>query len=179
MLTDDDLTRELGEAFRSATTDLTYNGRTAPRRPAAIVVPVVAVGGVLAAGVGIAAGSGGGSHSSARPSVAISTSAQPQPAGHRASAETMTLAAFTARYVQAAEGKFPIVAEVVKDGLPSGVRELATPGTAARAWIGKDPRSGDNALYVKAPTREGGRLFALLSPSWTKHQLIYLFRHGN
>jgi hypothetical protein len=100
---------------------------------------------------------------------------------HQKVAEPMTLAAFSARFERAArkEGKFPIFAAVVKGGLPSGVREIATPQTSARAWIGKDPKSGDNALYVKAPTRNGGLLFALYSPAWTKHQLVYLFRHGD
>ena len=52
MLTDDDLTRELGAAFRAQTNDLTYSGRRRPRRTAVVAVPVVAVGIALGA-VGI------------------------------------------------------------------------------------------------------------------------------
>ncbi|MFL6062337.1 MAG: hypothetical protein ACJ72E_13980, partial [Marmoricola sp.] len=43
MLTDDDLTRELGAAFRSGTRDLTYTGRRTPRRIAPVAVPATAV----------------------------------------------------------------------------------------------------------------------------------------
>lgn len=68
-------------------------------------------------------------------------------------------------------------ARLVDGELPHGVREVPLTGTAARAWVGKDPKSGDNALYLKAPARNHGRLFVLLSPTWTQTQLVRLVEH--
>ena len=56
MLTDDELTHELGAAFRAGTSDLTYAGRRRPRRVAAATLPAAAVVVALAAvAVGVAA----------------------------------------------------------------------------------------------------------------------------
>jgi hypothetical protein len=64
---------------------------------------------------------------------------------------------------------------------PGQVPGDATPIDApapAKAWVGTDPETGDQALWVDAPTRNGGNLFALLSPTWTTDQLADLFHHG-
>jgi hypothetical protein len=179
MLTDDDLTRELGAAFRDVTADLTYRGRTSPRMRST-AVPVAAAGGLLVAGAVVAGSLSGGSSRSdlmvqhAGPPIVMPGSV----AKPHLVTESVQLAGFTMTYQVAKGAPDPVVATIITGGLPSGVREIATPGTKAKAWVGKDPKSGDNALYVKAPTRFHGRIFALLSPSWSQHQLIHLFRSG-
>ena len=64
---------------------------------------------------------------------------------------------------------------------PGQVPAAATPISApegVKAWVGTDPESGDHALWVDAPTRNEGHLFALLSPTWTTDQLTDLFHNG-
>jgi hypothetical protein len=191
MLTDDDLTRELAAAFRAATTDLTYTGRTRPPRRAAAVLPATAGTVAVAAVVAGAIITGGHPHPASGPvavgptatgPAAASSTAGPA-AGHASAAsptpvtETLTLAGFTITYQRIAGQPDPVVAELVVGGLPAGVREVHLTGTKSRAWVGQDPRSGDNALYLRASTRNGGRLFALLSATWSEKQLIGLVAH--
>jgi hypothetical protein len=186
MLTDDDLARELGAAFRAATTDLTYTGRTRPPRQAApavtAAVTAVAVAAVTAGTISVA-----GHHHPAASPVAVGPTAASRTAGPAAArpstapptpvTETITLAGFTITYQHTAGQPDPVIAELAVGGLPAGVREVHLTGTRARAWVGKDPRSGDNALYVRAPTRNHKRLFVLLSATWTQKQLIGLLVH--
>ncbi|MFC6342117.1 hypothetical protein ACFP8W_09020, partial [Nocardioides hankookensis] len=68
-----------------------------------------------------------------------------------------------------ADGHVTVPDDATSIDAPSGVE----------AWIGVDPASGDNAVYVKAPTRNGGEVFAVLSPTWTQDQLVDLFRNGD
>lgn len=89
---------------------------------------------------------------------------------------TISLDGFTLHYQKRAGSPAPLRAELAVQGLPSGSRPVPLSGTTAKAWVGTDPASGDNALYVRSPARNGGRLFALLSSSWTKEQLIALLR---
>jgi hypothetical protein len=186
MLTDDDLTRELGAAFRAATTDLTYTGRTRPpRRPAPAVtaaVTTVAIAAVTAGAVSVAShphpadGPGAAGPTAAAPT-AGTAAARPSAAPPTPVTETMTLAGFTISYQHTAGAPDPVIAELAVGGLPAGVREVHLTGTRARAWVGRDPRSGDNALYLRAPTRNGGRLFVLLSATWSQKRLIGLVAH--
>jgi hypothetical protein len=184
LLTDDDLTRELGEAFHAATTDLTYRGRTRPPRGIGPALPAAAASAVL---VAVAIGAVNVAdhphpavgHSAGRPSVGGPNVAGPPAAkARKLVTETMTLAGFTITFQHASGAPDPVVAELVVGGLPAGVRTVPLTGTEARVWVGTDPKSGDNALYVKAPTRNGGRLFALLSTTWSQHQLIDLVKEG-
>lgn len=192
MLTDDDLTRELAGAFRAVTADLTYTGRTRPPRRAAAGaaagVGAVAVAAVVAAGaIGVGghshpAPAAAGGHRTAGSSTAGSSAAGPAPA-HPSTAkpslvtEAYSLAGFQISYQRTAGSPDPVIAERVTGGLPAGVREVHLPGTRARAWVGHDPRTGDNALYLRAPARNGGRLFVLLSSTWSQRRLIRLVEH--
>jgi hypothetical protein len=90
---------------------------------------------------------------------------------------TLTLAGFTITYQHTAGQPDPVIAERVAGGLPAGVREIHLAGTKSRGWAGQDPRSGDNALYIKVPARHGGRLFVLLSATWSQRRLIGLVEH--
>ena len=177
MLTDDDLTAELEAAFRSTTTGLTYTGRRRPRRTTVVVMPLAAAASIAVAAVAI----GVNLPDDQAPSIASRGATQPSA---RASAmpklvtDSIKLAGFTISYRHQQGQPAPLHA-VMRATLPEGVTEVPLTGTEARAWIGKDPKTGDNALYVKAPTRNDNRLFALLSSQWSQEQLIDLFKHGS
>jgi hypothetical protein len=96
MLTDEELSRELGDAFKSATQDLTYAGKTCPTSVMSTAMPAVAFAGVAAvAVVAVASSSGsdgvqtGGAH---HPTIHLST-AKPHVHNGRSITRTMTLAA--------------------------------------------------------------------------------------
>lgn len=177
MLTDDDLTRELRETFRTATSHVHYTGRTRPRSPMAVVAPTATVAVTLVA-VGIGVGATGGHHSDSRRSGstgAVTPSPHHQP---QVVTKTMKLAGYTLRYQTTAGAQPPVYAVLDVAALPDSVREVPVTGTDAQAWVGTDPGTGNNALYLKAPTRNGGRLFGLESAVWTQDQLVDLFKNG-
>jgi hypothetical protein len=186
MLTDDDLTRELGDAFRAATAEMTYTGRTRPRRRMVVALPAVAGVVVLAAVTAGALDGSSATHQHARTAAAGAGFIHPAPvrpattSGSPASnpvlvTKTMKLDGFTISFQRAAGDPDPVFAETGLKGLPTGVRRVPATRPGFREWIGKDPKTGDNALYVKAPNRSGRQLFALLSPTWSQQRLIKLF----
>jgi hypothetical protein len=187
VLTDDDLTRELGAAFRAATADLSYTGRTRPPRRACVALPATAAAVAVAAVAAGAIGTAGHSWPAAGPAGPGPATAGPAPAGpataHSPAAkrplvtEAFSLAGFRITYQRTAGQPNPVIAGRVAGGLPAGVRPVHLTGTRARAWAGRDPRTGDNALYIKAPARSGGRLFVLLSATWSQKRLIGLVAH--
>ncbi len=175
MLTDDDLTAELEAAFRSTTEGLTYTGRRRPRRTTVVVMPLAAAASIAIAAVAI----GVNPPEDAAPSIASRTPPSAQPsATPKLVTDSIKLAGFTISYRHQQGQPAPLHA-VMRATLPEGVTEVPLTGTEARAWIGKDPKTGDNALYVKAPTRNDNRLFALLSSQWSQEQLIDLLKHGS
>ena len=175
MLTDEELTRELSDAFREATAGLEYAGRVpTPRRVSVLAVPA-AIG--TAAAVAVVAGSLGGTPGQEGPAPttpAPSAAASPQP---RLVTDTVTFAGYTFSFHKRAGDPDPVRAEMAPRGLPDGVRRIAI-DPPARAWIGRDPESGDAALYLQAPTRNQGRMFVLLSSVWDQRQLVHLLRTG-
>lgn len=181
MLTDDDLTRQLGSAFRAEAGDLEYAGRVPTlRRTATVAIPVaatLAAAAVLTAVAVTNADSPAGDGATvADPGATTSSGPSPKP---RLVTEKVHVAGYTFTYRHA-------VGDELADDLyavmnPGEVPADATPIDApepAKAWIGTDPVSGDTGLYVDAPTRNEGHLFALLSPTWTAEQLTDLFHNG-
>lgn len=181
MLTDDDLTRELSAAFRDGTRDLSYAGRRRPRRTAAVAVPVAAVTlavGALAINGVLSSPAGSGGVPSVHAPVAGASGATSADA--RTVTEKLELAGFSFTY-QVRSGdddKYPILVSRVSGGVPDDAREVALPGAEAQAWVGTDPATGDAALWVKAPTRNGGELFEMHSPRWTEADFVSLVRTG-
>ena len=172
MLTDDLLTDELGAAFREATAGMTYAGPVpSPRRTPLLLVPAAALG---AAAVVLATGSLGESPAPTRPTPPSAPTSAAQP---RLVTDTMEFAGYTFRYQRAAGAVDPLRVELVDAVLPEGVRTVAI-APPARAWVGTDPASGDAALYIEAPTRNDGKLFVMLSSTWTQGQLVHLLHTG-
>ena len=180
MLTDDDLTRQLGSAFRDATDDLTYAGRVpTPRRPALLVaVPAAATVAAAATLVVAATGSPSGDApvSRATPTHHATSGADASASGTVVTDE-IEVAGFTLRYQRTAGEPDPIR---LVDGLevPADARSVSAE-PPAQAWVGTDPSTGDAALWLKAPTRNEGRLFALVSSVWTQDQLVDLLHNGS
>jgi hypothetical protein len=181
MLTDDDLTRSLGSAFHDATEGLTYTGRTRPpRQVLSTVLPAVAAGAVLTAAAVAAVET---SHPST-PSVGASvrpTPHHPSPtaARHPAKKTLVTrkvrLAGFTITYQAAAGSPIQLYAEVGFSSVPASATPVTTTNPNAKTWIGTQPKTGDNALYIQFTDADSGQLYALVSPTWTQQQLIKAF----
>jgi hypothetical protein len=184
MLTDDDLTRQLGGAFRDATADLEYGGRVpAPRTTAATIgVPLASTAAVVAA-LAVVWASSPDTEDTAPPSAdGPSASAAPSTAAPAHAAELVTdtieVAGFTFSYRHApGQPAAEVIHVFVPDGLPDGVRPVDVP-EPSKAWVGTDPRSGEVAIYLKAPSRFDGRLFGVSSPSLSEDQMITFLHTG-
>lgn len=169
MLTDDEIGRELGAAFRADAAGLRYTGRRRPPRRAA--VPLSAG---VAAAVVAAAALGASMHSAA--GTAGPAAARTVPA---LTSATIRLDGLTLHYQHRAGQPSGLRLDQDVRAVPAGARPVPlAAGASARAWVGKDPASGDNALYLQSPVRLGGRIFALLSPSLTQGQLIAILNNG-
>jgi hypothetical protein len=182
MLTDDDLTRQLGDALRDVAGDLEYGGRVpAPRTTAATIgVPLASTAAVVAA-LAVVWASSPDTEDTAVPSAdgpAASTAPATTAPAPKLVTDTIEVAGFTFSY-QHAPGQ--PVAEVihvfVPDGLPDGARPVDVP-SPAKAWVGKDPRSGEVAIYLEQPGRFDGKLFGVSSPSLGEAQMITFLRTG-
>jgi hypothetical protein len=177
MLTDDDLTRELGAAFRAETHALSYTGRRRPRRTAVMAVPVAAVTVAIAA-VAVNATLGSGTTTPPSPAVAVPSSGPSTPAAApRPVTAKFRFAGYTFTYQRAQGQTAPIVASMEPGPVPDGFTPVSAPN-GAKAWVGKDPQNGDNAIYVQIADRNGGQLFSLHSPVWTQDELVDFFHHG-
>ena len=174
MLTDDELSRELGAAFRAATEELTYTGRRRPpRRTALVAVPVASAAVAIAAAI----------VATPRTDEQGTPAAQAPPSVEGAPSQavvsdSINLAGFTLHYERPVGSPDPLRPQYDVDGPPDNATPVPLTGTEAKAWVGVDPESGDNAIYLQAPTRNGGKLFALMSPTWTQDQLVDLLRNG-
>ena len=179
MLTDDDLSRQLSGAFRAAAHDLTYAGRVpAPRSPITTIgVPLASSAAVVAA-LAVVWASSPDTEVGTPPGADGPTTAATRPSAPKVVTEKVEVAGFTFSYRHAAGDSR---ADDLYGDMHVTVPDDATPIEApegVKAWVGVDPDSGDHAIYVDAPTRNGGQVFALLSPTWTEDQLVDLFRNG-
>ncbi|WP_395695526.1 hypothetical protein [Nocardioides sp.] len=180
MLTDDDLTRQLGGAFREAAADLAYAGRVpAPRSAAATWgVPLASTAAVATTLAVVWTASTAPEDAGAPRAESPATSAAPVTTP-RVVTRTVEVAGFTFSYRSGARAAHVDDLYVQSQvSVPADATRIDSP-EGTRAWVGVDPASGDHALYVEAPTRNDGRVFAVLSPTWTRDQLVDLFRHGD
>lgn len=174
MLTDDDLTTELRAAFHGATDDLRYAGRVpAPRNRVAVGVPLAASAAVVATLAVVWANA----PETAEAPVATPPSESPLTGGYapRIVHAKIRIAGFALAGTGPADDLYAKVGADV--ALPDGARPIDAP-EGVKAWVGTDPRTGDHGVWVEAPTRNAGALFAVLSPTWTTQQLADLFHHG-
>lgn len=182
MLTDEDLTRELGIAFREATQDLTYAGRRRPQAATPIVLSTTAFAGAAAVGAIALAGTFGTPSTSAGVAAPRSghqdASTSPTPHHGHLVTRQMRLAGMTLTYSYSDGQPDPVIATMVRGGLPDGVTAVSVDRTDVKVWAGVDPQTGDNAVFVQVADGDlAGKTYALLSPTWTQAQLIDLFEN--
>jgi hypothetical protein len=188
VLTDDDLTRQLGAAFEDATRDTTYDG-AAPRvrsRPAWVAPGWVALpaAGAVAAAV-LVMGSTGDAPSSPAPDAApdVTTAApSPTPSAEDTVTDSFTLAGMTFTYERGAD-EASIDDQFLRVYDPGQLPGWAQPvelesGASATVWVGQDPATGDVSMFVASPERWGGALTGLASPTLSVEQMTELARTG-
>jgi hypothetical protein len=181
MLTDDELSRELGTAFHAAAGDLTYTGRRQPpRRTVAVALPIAA--GTVAIAAAVFTTTAG----SPTPGTQAATSTPAAPADGAAVAsptmisDDISLAGLTLRYERPAGSPDPLRVDHDVDRVPDNATPVPlAEGATGKAWVGVDPASGDNAIYLQSPARNGGETFAMLSSTWTQDQLVDLLLNGS
>ena len=167
MLTDDQLTSQLRDAFHGATDDLRYAGRVpAPRNRLALGVPTVASAAVLATLTVVWAANGSDDPAPA-------PEARPTSSAHR---HLVTSRIQVAGFTLQGSGPADDLQLAVGAPLPDDAAPISAP-EGAKAWVGTTP-SGEHGLWVQAPTRNDGAMFAVLSPTWSLDQLTDLFHHG-
>lgn len=188
MLTDDDLTRQLGAAFDAETDGMTYDGavprpRTRPvwARPGLIALPAA---GAVAAAVLVV----GSLDDPTPPAGPESSTAQPAPSTDAATAtvdtvtEEVQLAGMTFTY-ERSPGEESVDDQFLRVYDPGQLPEWAQPvelesGASAKVWVGQDPSTGDVSMFVDSPGRWEGRLTGLASPTITVEQMTSLARTG-
>ncbi|MEI5676140.1 MULTISPECIES: hypothetical protein [unclassified Nocardioides] len=168
MLTDADLTRDLRVAFHDAAADLTYDGpvptvRATPLwgRIGMVTLPAAAAVAAAAVVVGGSAPDAPTPPPSAAPSAPPSTA--PSSAGEVVTEEFQVMG-MTLSYERGLSEQ-PISFTLASPAsVPEGASEVDFPEMdPARAWVTTDG-SGEAVLYLKAPTRNEGRLMSLTAP---------------
>lgn len=182
MLTDDDLGRQLSGAFHHASDDLTYAGRVpAPRSTITTIGVPLATSAAVVAALAVVWAASPDTDDPAPPIAggpSVSSTPSPTAPAPRLVTEKIEVAGFTFSYRHAAGDS--LVDDLYGDmhvTVPADAKPVDAP-EGVKAWVGVDPDSGDHAIYVDAPTRNGGQVFALLSPTWTEDQLVDLFHNG-
>jgi hypothetical protein len=173
---DDQLTHDLGDAFRAATADLTYAGRVpTPRRTPLIVVPAV-VAGTAAVALAVASVTSGGHSGQAHakaPSAASPTSIRPvttAPTRTRLVTKKLKLAGYTLVYSQPS-GNDPLYGRIVS-AVPASATQVPT-GGPAKDWVGVDPATGYNTAFVDLGN---GRILAITSADATRDELVTMLQ---
>jgi hypothetical protein len=171
MLTDDQLTHELADAFRATTDGMAYDGRVprGPRTPM-YVAPIVAVAG--AAALAVVATSGGG----AKPAVVhAGTGAPPTAMKPSSRVELVTreirLAGYTMSYTEPS-ADHPMVATVITS-VPASAGSVQGDDPTTQYWIGVDPSTGWETGYVVAAD---GFKAAIGSADATRDELLAMFQ---
>ncbi len=195
MLTDDDLIRELEAGFRDESRALTYSGRVpSPRRPVVpwTTVPIAAA----AAAVIVLPQLGGGGTPTATPAPPRATQTVPQavpqhvhgsfgagpsaPAanGHvRLVTTSFEFAGRTFRIQRPANQPLRyIVCRIGAAAPPADATPVPNPFDIERAWSGRDPKTGDAAVWVKDSRFFHGQYLEMSSPSYTEQELVTMLQ---
>jgi hypothetical protein len=185
MLTDDDLTRQLGAAFEDDTRDKTYGGAV-PRvrtRPAWVAPGWVALpaAGAVAAAV-LVFGSIGDTAPPAAPDAGATTAAPSQATTTDGTvSEEIQLAGmtFTVRHQAGDDFSMEMLAVYAVDQVPAWAEpvELES-GASAKVWVGQAPDGGRVSMFVESPVRWGGKLTGLASPDLSVEQMIEVAKTG-
>src|SRR5580658_8939550 len=174
MFTDEQFTRSLGDAFRAAAADLSYDRpapvpsrvslATAPR----LLAGAAGVGALIVAAIAVPTHVATQGHRTGPTATAVS------PKAGKVVAMKFTLAGYTMTYHQAAGaqqlyGEF--VAAVPSDAEPVAVPVAVLDGATVAEYVGIDPTTGYNAAYV---VFTNGRILEITSSDATHDELVAL-----
>jgi hypothetical protein len=174
MFTDEQFTRSLGEAFRTATADLSYDRPApAPPRVSLATTPRLLAGAAGVAAV-IVAATTLPTHVATQGDRTGSAATAVRPKAGKAVTMTFTLAGYTMTYHQAA-GAEQLYGRFVA-AVPSGAEPVAAPvaaldGATVAEYVGVDPTTGYNAAYV---VFDNGRILEITSSDATQDELVAL-----
>ncbi len=187
MLTDDDLTRQLGAAYREDAADLSYDratprARTRPAwaRPGLVALPAAAaVAAAVLVGGSVDAPSTTGTPG---PTAAPVQPSAPTSSGRATVTDEITLAGMTFT-VERGSDVVAVDDQFLRVYDPGQLPDWAEPvaleaGASAKVWVGTDPGSGSTVLLVQSPERWGGELTGLASPTITVEEMRSIARTG-
>lgn len=178
MLTDDDLLRELEAGFRAETRDLRYAGRV-PRGPRSVVpwtaLPLSAAAAAALVLPQLGGGPGAVTAEPSPPPPATSSPLAPSvtatnTAGPTAMVtDTIELAGATFRYRHAEGTPTPATELYLGVEPPADAREVDLAGAAdaafaERAWVGTEPRLGEEGLFLETTSDGIGRHVFFTAP---------------
>ncbi len=191
MLTDDDLIRGLEAGFRDESRGLTYTGRV--RSPRRAVLPWTAVPVAAAAVAAIVLpqlGGAGTPTATPAPPAAIQTvpervhgSFVPGPSaaaanGHvRLVTTSFEFAGRTFRVQRPANQPLRyVVCRIDAAAPPADATPVPNPFDIEQAWSGRDPKTGDAAVWIKDSRFFHGQYVEMSSPSFTEQELVTMLQ---
>lgn len=179
MLTDDDLLRELEAGFREETRELRYAGRV-PRGPRSAVpwtaLPLSAAAALVLPQLGGGPGVVTAEPSSPPPPAASSPGSPAAPTATVSPTamvtDTIELAGATFRYRHAEGTPTPATNLYLGVEPPADAREVDLTGSAdaafaERAWVGTEPRLGEEGLFLETTSEGIGRHVFFTAPGIT------------
>jgi hypothetical protein len=172
MFTDEQFTRSLGDAFRVATADLSYDRpapappRVSPATAPRLLAGAAAVGAVVVAAAVVPTHVAPQGHRTSPTATAVS------PKAGKVVTRTFTLAGYTVTYHQAA-GAQQLYGEFVA-AVPSDAGAVDAPiealdGATVAEYVGVDPTTGYNAAYV---VFDNGHILEITSSDATHDELV-------
>jgi hypothetical protein len=191
MLTDDDLIRELEACFRDESQGLTYSGRVPSARRAVLPWTTVPLAAAAAAVIVLPQLGGGGTPTATpAPPRAITTlpehdhgSLGPGPGAQAANGHvrlvttSFEFAGRTFRVQRPANQPARyIVCRIGAAAPPADATPVPHPFDIEKAWSGKDPETGDAAVWIQDSQFFHGQYVEMSSPSFTEQELVTMLQ---
>ena len=190
MLTDEDLIQELEAAFREEAAGLTYAGRVPTPRRAVVPWSAVPVAAATAAVIVLPQlGSGSGPTATPAPPAATRTIAPQVDAtfgahpgdttkGHvKLVTASFEFAGRTFSYQKPAdEPQRYVVCRIGGVKLPADATPVPHPYDIEKAWSGRDPKTGDAAVWVQDSRYFDNDFVEMSSPFFTEQELVTMLQ---
>jgi hypothetical protein len=193
MLTDDDLIRELEASFRDETEGLTYAGKVPTPRRAVVPWTAIPIAAATAAVIVLPQLGGGGAPTATPappratqtvPTHVDGTFGNPGRGGNGGSQQHVKLvtasfefAGRTFQYQQPAdEPQRYVICRLGGVQLPDDATPIQNPYDIEKAWSGKDPKTGDAAVWVQDSRYFDNQYVEMSSPSFTEQELVTMLQ---
>jgi hypothetical protein len=191
MLTDEDLIRELEAGFRQESAGLQYAGRVPTPRRAVVPWTAVPIAAATAAVIVLPQlGSGSGRTATPAPPRATQTviprveatfGADPGTPGTKDHLKLVTASfEFAGRTFQyrkpADEPQRYVICRLGGVELPADATPVSDPYDIEKAWSGRDPKTGDPAVWVQDSRYFHSQYVEMSSPSFTEQELVTMLQ---